>query len=152
MSKTCVKCNKTKPYEEYHKNKAKKDGYLNVCKPCRKLEQQEYRKTVKGKARDRKYNNSSKRYTALYSYWDKFPEKKHCQDSLSRAIRDGKVLKNDSCEVCESKINVQGHHWRCSEETKLDVFWLCSSCHSKEHENIKEFGYPEARFLYILLN
>jgi len=38
MSKLCKKCNIEKPVAEFHKNKAKKDGYDYKCKECAQVE------------------------------------------------------------------------------------------------------------------
>ena len=32
--KTCTKCNETKPYSEFSKDRSKKDGYKSNCKDC----------------------------------------------------------------------------------------------------------------------
>lgn len=34
-TKTCSKCGKAKPLDQFHKNKNSKDGHLGVCKACR---------------------------------------------------------------------------------------------------------------------
>ena len=34
MTKTCTKCGDTKPLDEYHKNKSRKDGHHAYCKEC----------------------------------------------------------------------------------------------------------------------
>ena len=68
MDKICNKCKICKPYTEFHKQMNTKDGYTGSCKPCRKLQQQIYRKTEKGKAKDKRYNDSNKRYECLYRY------------------------------------------------------------------------------------
>lgn len=132
----------------FYRNSRSKDGRANLCKPCRKKEQQLYRKTEKGKATDRRYNNSDKRIKNLYAYWDRNSDKKYAQTQLSNAIRDGKIIKDSHCQCCNT-IKVEGHHWSYEKCNVLDVFWLCKSCHTKEHEMIKVKGYPEYRKLYI---
>lgn len=32
--KTCSKCNESKRLTEFHRDKSRKDGYRNLCKPC----------------------------------------------------------------------------------------------------------------------
>lgn len=34
--KRCSNCKETKPFENYSKNKVKKDGFQNVCKVCKR--------------------------------------------------------------------------------------------------------------------
>ena len=43
--KTCIKCNISKDITEFHKNKANKDGHLNICKICKSIYSKEYHKT-----------------------------------------------------------------------------------------------------------
>tara|TARA_Y100001956_G_scaffold4944_1_gene4459 strand:- start:18923 stop:19321 length:399 start_codon:yes stop_codon:yes gene_type:complete len=126
-----------------------KDGYTGSCKPCRKLQQQIYRKTEKGKAKDKRYNDSSKRYACLYRYWEKNPIKKYCQTKLSNALRSGRLTNPHICSNCGDTDSVEGHHWNYSEEYSLDIIWVCKYCHEREHERIKVLGYPCEKKLWI---
>lgn len=38
--KTCSRCKIEKPFSEFNKNKAQKDGHHNYCKECRKIERE----------------------------------------------------------------------------------------------------------------
>lgn len=42
-SKVCNKCGDEKPISEFHKDRTQKDGYKNLCKPCRSGVQKGYR-------------------------------------------------------------------------------------------------------------
>lgn len=33
-TKRCVKCKEVKPLDQFHKNRARKDGHQDACKPC----------------------------------------------------------------------------------------------------------------------
>jgi len=147
--KRCNKCGKEKPYSEFHKQCNTKDGYNGSCKVCRKIQQQEYRKTSKGKAKDKRYNDSAKRYKSLYSYWERNPIKKYCQTALSNAIRDKRIINPHICEHCGRSEGVEGHHWEYSELNALSIIWLCKYCHEREHEKIKIYGYPKIKSLWI---
>ncbi len=48
--KTCTKCKIEKPFEDFGKNRTKKDGLCTWCKDCRNQQKNEYRKTARGKA------------------------------------------------------------------------------------------------------
>ena len=78
----CSHCKVSKSFESFHRCSTTTTGHLSVCKPCRKVQQQYYRKTDKGKAKDKKYNDSTKRYKVLYKYWENNPEKKSAQNKL----------------------------------------------------------------------
>lgn len=69
------------------------------------------------------------------------PLKRQAQHALSNAVRDGKVVKLSSCEHCvTSEKKIQGHHWSYAVEHWLDVIWLCTSCHGKEHKRLNDLG------------
>lgn len=42
--KPCIRCNETKPIEEFHRHKGMKDGRLNKCRACVQLSVAEWRK------------------------------------------------------------------------------------------------------------
>lgn len=149
MNKVCIKCNKSKPVGDFHKQCSTKDGYNSSCKACRKIQQQAYRKSDKGRAKDKRYNDSSKRYTCLYRYWENNLDKKQCQTKLSNALRAGVLVNPHVCENCGNTSSVEGHHWKYSKENALDVIWICKFCHEREHELINERGYRESRGLYL---
>jgi len=69
------------------------------------------------------------------------PEKRKAQVTLSNGVRDGKVIKPTYCEHCgTSERKIQGHHWSYLPEHRLDVIWLCTYCHGKEHKRLNELG------------
>jgi hypothetical protein len=51
--------------------------------------------------------------------------------ALKRAVRQGKIVRPTACSACPSTIRIQAHHADYSRP--LDVRWLCSLCHGKEH-------------------
>lgn len=54
--------------------------------------------------------------------------------ALSNAVRDGKVMKPSCCQRCwrvTSSRRLHGHHHDYSKP--LEVEWICSACHGKEH-------------------
>lgn len=61
MTKRCSSCKKIKPVSEFHKNKAKEDGYQNQCKVCKKKVNQAYVKNNSGRRKqtiDNYYSNN----------------------------------------------------------------------------------------------
>lgn len=49
-TKTCTRCGETKPRNEFHKDKTKKDGLHVWCRECRNESDKSYRATEAGKA------------------------------------------------------------------------------------------------------
>jgi len=113
--KICSKCKQTKPLTEYYKGQYQ-------CKTCCNKHQKEYRKTEKGKARQRRYH---------YPY----PERIKAKNFVNHAIRDGKLSRPDVklCWYC-TKPAQQYHHYRGYEpEHWLDILPICRKCHTRTH-------------------
>jgi len=62
LTKTCTKCNQTKPISEFHKNKKLKDGVNVWCKTCTKDYRKSYNKNTKEKraTKSKQYRDSIK--------------------------------------------------------------------------------------------
>lgn len=77
--KVCTKCGDEKPFEEFHKDKAGRDGHRPECKPCkRKLDQAWNQRTAKQRAKvKKKYRQENKEKIRAYNneYRKKNPEK-----------------------------------------------------------------------------
>ena len=59
---------------------------------------------------------------------EKFPEKNHARNLVRQAIKSGKIIPPEECELCfTSETRLQGHHPDHSRPYLL-VF-LCSDCH-----------------------
>jgi hypothetical protein len=64
--------------------------------------------------------------------WEaKNPEKVSAHHKINNAIRDGKLVKPKTCEVCGNAPNrLEAHHWHGYDtEHIFDVQWLCHQCH-----------------------
>lgn len=64
ITKKCPDCKQIKQLSEFHKSRAKKDGYQIICKVCRKEENLKYRKThpEKCKASQKVWRSKNKNY------------------------------------------------------------------------------------------
>lgn len=63
--------------------------------------------------------------------WKPDPEKQRTRHALQNAVRDGKIIKPDSCQDCGAKGRIHGHHEDYSKP--FDVAWVCARCHGLRH-------------------
>jgi hypothetical protein len=54
--------------------------------------------------------------------------------AVAAAIDDGALVRPEKCSVCgEPHRRIVAHHDSYDENRRLDVRWLCPSCHGKHH-------------------
>lgn len=163
--KVCFKCGAEKPLSEFYKHPKMKDGHVNKCKECNKKDVRENRVARKDyyqeydrnrPNRDERVEKSNLRNKELYKtdetfrqsvleskqrWADNNQQKRKAHYAVNNAVRDGKMIKPAECEHCgTSEKKIQGHHWSYEPEHWLDVIWLCSRCHGKEHERLNDLG------------
>lgn len=133
--KTCNSCGKDKSDFEFHKRAASKDGLASKCKQCQKdydkaranaphrvAARKAYMQTDSGKAA----------HIRATKKWQKGnTNKRKAHIAVGNAIRDGKLIKPDSCEKCDCSLNLEAHHDDYSKP--LDVRWLCQAHHKQWH-------------------
>ena len=68
---------------------------------------------------------------------EKFPEKEHARYIVRQAIKTGKLIPLEECELCMSEKNVQGHH--PDHFKPLFLVYLCAECHRKADEDIDKY-------------
>lgn len=139
QKKTCFKCRKALPVDDFYKHPRMADGRLGKCKPCTRRDvvgnRQEkidyYREYDRERARlpHRRENTNRvvKRYEAT------FPERKRAVCAVNNAVRNGRLIKQP-CEVCGSRRWVHGHHDDYSKP--LEVRWLCAAHHRQHHARL----------------
>lgn len=136
--KPCFKCGQTKPLSDFYTHPRMKDGHLNKCKTCAKLDTANwYEDTFEAR---RKYEverfKRPSRKDAVSQYQRKrrkaFPEKDKARNAVSNAVRDGRLIRGP-CVKCGATKS-QAHHHDYSKP--LDVMWLCFKCHRLEHGQI----------------
>lgn len=146
MTYTCKVCGVTSDVAEFYK------GVNTRCKECHKKKVREnrnekaeyykiydawrYQKDPNVKKRHRRYRKTEGGKAALKrsnQKWKKAnAEKRAAHVLLGNAVRDGRVKKPDSCEICGDSANkIHGHHENYSEP--LHVQWVCPSCHVELH-------------------
>lgn len=87
------------------------------------LRQKKYMASEKGRA---KHNETSKLYERLN------PEKIRAQRKFRAAIKSGKLIRPDICDVCNKSGKIQGHHEDYNKP--LDIIWMCNYCHLYHHQ------------------
>lgn len=123
--KSCFKCGEIKPLSAFYAHPMMADGHLNKCKECNKKDV-----SLNRYARADYYNTyDSNRYRTC-------PRRK-ARDASMSAIKTGHLVRPAICSSCgKTDCEIQGHHWSYLEEHWLDVIWLCTECHGKEHRKI----------------
>jgi hypothetical protein len=60
------------------------------------------------------------------------PRKYKAQNAVNNAIRDGRLVKPQHCEVCGATGKIHGHH--DDYDKLLEVRWVCPPCHKEIHK------------------
>lgn len=145
--KRCSGCKNLKIFDEFHKNKLNKDGLQNYCKNCARnsidiyqkkeivlekkhLREKGYRQNTKVKIRKNELDR--KRYLNPEEAF-----KKKIRILTRQAVNKG-TLKENPCEICNSKIDIEAHHARYDLEHIYDVIWLCKKHHEEEHVRLRK--------------
>ncbi len=164
MMKVCFKCFAEKPLSDFYVHKAMADGHLNKCKECTKKDALLHREQSLEKVREydrnrpnreERNNKIGERVSKLRKEDETFrlsiikkgkdwcvrnPMKRKAQHAANNALRDGKLQRKTLCEHCLLEKKLQKHHWSYEEQHWLDVTWLCTSCHGKEHKRLNSIG------------
>ena len=146
--KTCFKCGQSKPLNEFYAHPRCRQGTLNKCKECTKIDVGlHYQKKMQdpawiAKERERQRIKERARRAAgkvipdqgAKNRWARRnPHKIRAQHKARTAVIKGKIAKLP-CEVCGSA-NVQAHH--DDYERPLDVRWLCAKHHAEHHVRVR---------------
>lgn len=116
-------------YKEYDRNRPNKQERVEKCaarvKKLRK-EDPEYRANI----------DATKQRWAEANV-----KKRNAQIAANNALRDGKIERKVECEHCGTgEKRLQKHHWSYEPADWLDVIWLCTTCHGREHKRLNDLG------------
>ena len=122
----CKECNKSDVSKNYRANIDHYKEYerSRAMLPHRVEARNDYIKTDTGRLKSNK---------AKAQWTERNPIKRLASTIVGNAVRDGKILKPNTCETCKSKPNrLHGHHDDYA--FPLVVRWLCPGCHNKWHK------------------
>lgn len=134
--KTCFKCKRGLPEDEFYRHPQMGDGHLGKCKDCTKRDVRERYRVARDQRREyeRKRFKMPERKAKLRQYIKgsrvRNPQKWAARAAVAYALRNGKIERKP-CEVCGSTDQVQAHHLDYSKP--LDVRWLCFKHHREAH-------------------
>ena len=135
MEKKCFKCGAVKELAEFYRHPQMKDGHLNKCKECTKIDVfTNYRRNRQHYAEyERERSKRPKRKGRALEYQRKRrsenPMKYRANTKLGNAKRSEEIVQGE-CEICGAP-NTEGHH--DDYEKPLDVRWLCRKHHLQKH-------------------
>jgi len=134
--KSCTRCGEIKDSFDFQIRNASKDGLTASCKDCLKKYDRmranlphrvqariDYQKTTAGM----KASNKAKKDFILRN-----PHKRIAHIKVGNAIRSGRLVRPESCEICSKNCRPEAHH--CDYGKPLDVQWLCKTCHADWHK------------------
>ena len=131
MKKTCFKCSIEKDINDFYVHPQMADGHLGKCKECCKMDEKirrlDHPERIAAYEKTRGRIKYSATMTRLWRL--KHPEKYKAQNKLNNALRDGKILKPNTCEICGSNSHIHAHHEYYSQP--LLVVWICAKCHGQ---------------------
>jgi hypothetical protein len=166
-SKTCWKCKRDLPLEDFHILRTSPDGRQNICKSCkselckerrqsdprvrescRKAQQRYVRRKLETdkqgfrewkRQHDRKYRakNRKKIYSVIALWKIENPEKWKAECKTRNAIKSGKLIRPNTCSLCGEEGLIQAHHY--DYKKPLDVDWLCSECHAQQDKERRRY-------------
>ena len=142
--KICIKCNLLLHLEEYYKHSKMSDGHLNKCKKCCKKEQKTTRDSNVEYYRnyDKERNKTAERKLTfkekLIRMRSDHPGMMKAHNAVSRALKNGSLIRPEKCSRCEYTEHIQGHHDDYSKV--LEVIWLCPTCHANRHFELGRVG------------
>lgn len=135
--KPCSKCGEIKPLEEFEKDRRRPSGRGSRCLVCfNKKYKREYawRYSENNREKERLRSRLSKKLSG----WKKTRNPAHdkARAAVRNAVTAGKMIKPTNCPLCGISAVLHAHHKDYSKP--LEVEWMGSICHGKEHRKAKQ--------------
>jgi len=154
-TKICRECGEDLPIENYYKHKEMGDGHLNKCKECVKSRVSNHReeniKEIREYDRERSKTPQRKAKSIAISNKRRHEVEGYqaCHNAITRAIKNGIMVRSNTCQICGSNGRVEAHHNNYLE--KLKVLWLCPCCHKSYHNGKNEKAERIRKIVDLLL-
>lgn len=132
--KVCRGCKSTLSLSEFYAHKMMSDGHLNFCKPCVRQRVRDRERRLRETDREWLEKERARARAKARSQKPRKRRKRSANWNTTNAVRDGRLTPATCCETCGHDFSVyrrEAHHH--DYEKPLDVRWLCSLCHGKEH-------------------
>lgn len=121
-SKKCSDCHEVKPLTDFYRQSDRADNLRSDCKACHRARN---RKNVQARWPDYR----KKRMVARHAR----PDKTRARQAVANHIRLGNIVRPDECSKCQKECKPEAHHADYSK--KLDIEWLCTTCHGEWHQH-----------------
>ena len=132
--KVCYQCNASKPLSAFNRHAQSPLGHWNVCKVCRRQQNQEWYKNRGGKETVRRNVKAWRKRTGYPGWSD--AQHEHARNLAQAALRRGK-LRRQPCEIC-GDTRSQMHHPDYAKP--LEVKFLCQRHHKEADLTIEKRG------------
>ena len=141
--KRCSRCKQLLPKDAFTRQRSKPDGLQAFCRSCQAAYNREYRakNLDRTAACRRKYLEEYPEKVRASSIASdarqrlKSPKRYRAKSVVNHAIRDGKLIRPETCSVCGRPGRIEGHHEDYSKP--LEVTWLCRRCHVARHRILR---------------
>ena len=147
-TKKCFKCGKVKPLSNFYRQKNMKDGHLNKCIECTKIDSNKHRadnleycleydkkranlphRVEARKAYNKTNNGKESHNKATKKYRNKNPKAYKAHNLVAYHLK-AKNIKQLPCSVCGEK-DTEAHHEDYN--FPLEIIWLCNKHHNELH-------------------
>lgn len=147
MIKICLRCNSSKNVDDFYKHPQMSDGYLNICKTCKRIEAKEreerLRKNPEWVEKERERGREKYNRLNYKNIKPSYENKKKHMINYRKNYPEKYKAKNSSQRISCPK-GFHRHHWSYNEEHWKDVIIL----ESKEHSDLHRFIEYDKSFYY----
>jgi hypothetical protein len=140
----CILCGVEKDLSHFYKHPQMANGHLGRCKDCHRSEIKRNRdeNIDRVRAYDRERSKTLNR-KLLNVEKNRIKRKNEegmqmAHNLVSRAIKNGKLIRPDHCSSCLINCSPQAHHDDYSKP--LEIIWLCPICHADRHRKLGRLG------------